>query len=79
MASINYKNYVIEDVSRQLPDSGKWTVEIWIIKYDGTEEKSKKFSAATTCTSKEEASDHCFKFGMQIIDGKVPGKSVADL
>ena len=77
LASIDYKNYVIDAVPRRLAKPPKWQVDIIVRKFEGGRMRS--FSAKNSYYTKEETIPHCFHFGMQIIDGIVPGKSVADL
>ena len=79
MASINYKNYVIDAVPRRLAKPPKWQVNIIVRKIGDDEMKNRPFSAKNSYNTKEEAIPNCFSFGMQIIDGKVPGLSVDDL
>jgi len=79
MTGIEYKGYEIEAVPHQLADSGEWTTEIAIVRDRGNERKYRKFGASNTYKTQEEAIQHCFDFGQQIIDGKVKNCSVADL
>ena len=79
MSSIEYKGYEIRAVPYQLAESGEWTVDILIVKDKGTEVKHRKFGAGNRYQTKDEAVQHCFDFGKQIIDGNVKDCSVVDL
>jgi hypothetical protein len=79
MTNIVYKEYGIRAVPYQLAGSGEWTVDILIVRDTGTEVKHRKFGASNTYKSKDEAVQHCFNLGKQIIDGKVADCSVVDL
>lgn len=79
MASIKYKSYEIRAVPNQLADFGDWTLDILIVRDTGTETKHRKFGGSNTYKTKDEALQHCFNFGKQIIDGKVEDCTVADL
>ena len=79
MASLQYKGYEIRAVPYQLADSGEWTLDILIVRDTGTEIKHRKFGAGNRYKTKDEAIQHCFDLGRQIIDGKVEDYSVADL
>lgn len=79
MESLKYKGYEIRAAPYQLADSGEWTVDILIVRDTGPEITHKKFGAGNRYKTKEEAVQHCFNFGKQIIDGKVKDCSVADL
>ena len=79
MTNIMYKGYEIRAVPYQLAGSGEWTVDILVVRDNGTEVKHRKFSASNTYKTKDEAVQHCFNLGKQIIDGKVEHCSVVDL
>lgn len=79
MKSIEYKGYEIRAVPYQLSDSGEWTIDIVIARDTGHEIKHRKFGAGNRYKTEDEAIQHCFDFGKQIIDGKVKGCSVVDL
>jgi hypothetical protein len=67
-----YKGYLIKAASQKLVESGKWTTSIHIMKDYGSHITDKPFSASNQWISEKEAIDHCFDFGMQIVDGKYP-------
>ena len=79
MNGVPYKGYVIRPTPLQLADSGDWTVELYISKDKGNEIKERKYSAGDTFKTQREATQHCINFGKQIIDGKPPNFTVADL
>ena len=79
MNGVPYKGYLIRPTPLQLPDSGDWTVELYISKDKGNEINERKYSAGNTFNTKKEAARHCINFGKQIIDGKSPNFTVADL
>lgn len=75
----SYKGYVIRAVPDQLKDSDEWTVKIVIDKHRDDGVSSRPFSAGNRFKSRQEAIEHCFAFGRQIIDGKSESCSVVDL
>jgi hypothetical protein len=48
MTNIMYKGYEIRAVPYQLADSGEWTVDILVVRDNGTEVKHRKFGASNT-------------------------------
>lgn len=75
----SYKGYVIRAVPYQLAGSNEWTVKIVIDKHRDDGVSSRPFSAGNTFKTREDAIQHCFAFGQQIIDGKAVNFSVEDL
>lgn len=79
MNEVWYKGYKIMPATLQLVESGEWTIDLYIGKDKGNEWVERKFSAANTYKTKEEAISHCINFGKRIIDGKSENCTVADL
>ncbi len=79
MSELQYKGYVINARPEQLAKNNEWTVEGYIEKHRGGIVLDKPFSDLKTFPSKEEATERCFNFGKQIIDGQVKNCSVDDL
>jgi len=79
MSELQYKGYVIIAHPEQLVENNEWTVEILIEKTRGGSVSDKPFSESNTFQSKEKATERCFNFGKQIIDGQVKNCSVDDL
>lgn len=79
MNTIAYKGYIIHAVPYKLADSGKWTIDIDIMRDDGNKINIQHFSAENTLKTKEEAIYHCIRFGQQVIDGKFENCAVRDL
>jgi hypothetical protein len=63
-----YRGYVIEAKPEQLVENKQWTTDITIWKHSGGKSTDKPYSASNTFNTKEEAIEHCFNFGKQIID-----------
>ena len=80
MNELSYKGYVIEACPRQLLND-KWTIEITIWKHLGSRSLDKNFEDSNTFAfaKEEEAIEHCFNFGKQIIDGQIENCTVVDL
>ncbi len=74
----NYQGFDIVPVSKQLRDTGEWTLEIQVWRH-GHESKARKFSAGNSFPTRDEAVRQCFIYGKHIIDGEIPGFSVDDL
>lgn len=80
MDKISYKGYVIRAVPYHLADSDdEWTVKIVIDKHRADGVSSRQFSASNTFKNRQDAIQHCFAFGRQIIDGKSESCTVVDL
>ncbi len=79
MDEIGYKGFTIEADPQQLTGNNQWTVNIFIWMHRGGSSTDKQFTASQKFSSKEEATKHCFEYGKQIIDGKIPNSSVDDL
>jgi hypothetical protein len=78
MDGFHYNGYVIEAVPYQLADDKKWTININIWKEKGSSITQRNFSVSNTFVDKEEAVQHCYNLGKQIIDGELKGMTVAD-
>jgi hypothetical protein len=76
---VSYQGFIIEAVPHQLAESKEWTLNINIFKDTGSQTTVRPFSTRNTFDTKEEAIQHCFNFGRQIIDGKIPNCTVKDL
>lgn len=74
-----YKGFEIQAVPLESPDSGKWQINIQIVRHRADGVRSRNFSAGNSYSTREEAVKHCFQFGKQIIDGQSPNCSVSDL
>jgi hypothetical protein len=80
MDTVHYKDFEIHAAPYRLADSGQWQVNLHIVRYREGERKSRNFSSANSYKTREEAVQHCFQLGRQIIDGQSSGsQSVADL
>ena len=78
MSIVSYKGYEICPIPLPIA-SRQWDTTIYIMvrREDGS--KGKKFTGQQTFTRREESIQSCIDWGKQIIDGKVPYYSVADL
>lgn len=79
MQSMDYKGYKIEAVPHQLGDSGEWSVDIYIRRCTGSDDRFRPFGAGKRCKTQHEAIQHCFAFGKQIIEGRAKGLRVDNL
>lgn len=79
MDVVAYKEFEIKASPHQLAESGEWSLNIYVTHHKGGEILEKNFSAADTFKTRDDAIFHCHNFGRQIIDGKVPGCTIADL
>ncbi len=78
MDEIIYKGCTIDSTPFQL-QGGEWSTDIWIHIHRAEETASRNFNTEDTFSTREEAVAHCLQFGMDIIDGKVEGRTVEDL
>ncbi len=74
-----YKGYLIRPMPNQRRDTGEWTRSIQIWRDRGSELNALPFIAGGTFKTSHEAVADCVQFGRAIIDGDVPGCSVAEL
>jgi hypothetical protein len=76
---VPYRGYQIRATPYQQRDTNAWTLDIQIWKDHGSEVDARLFSAGNTFAPREEAVLQGVRFGQRIIDGEVPGCSVAAL
>jgi hypothetical protein len=76
---VGYREYWIEPTPKHLQGSGEWTLEIQIGRDDGRDQRVRPFTARNTFKTRDAAIAEGIRFGQRIIDGDVPGCSVADL
>jgi hypothetical protein len=76
---VPYQGFQIRPTPHELRDSNAWTLDIQIWKDQGSEVDAHLFSARNTFATREEAVLQGVQFGRRIIDGNVPGCSVAGL
>lgn len=77
----SYKDYDINVQTQWLADSGKWSLEVSILKESDPNKTAvaKQFRTDDLFNTEEEAAAACIEHAKKIIDGKVPGASVDDL
>jgi len=76
---VPYRGYWIRSTPKQLRDTGEWTLEVHIGRDTGGERRERICTARDTFKTREDAVVRGVRFGRDVIDGKVPGCSVADL
>lgn len=69
---VQYKGYTIQATPDELAETKRWTVDIIIAKENNGTATDAQYSAGHSYPTEEEARQHCFEFGRQIIDGKYP-------
>lgn len=74
-----YKGYLIHPRASQRRDTGAWTRDIRIWRYPGSAIHTLPVTAGGTFETSDEAVADGIRLGRDIIDGKVPGCSVAEL
>ncbi len=79
MANIKYRGFIITPSPKKLAETGEWSINVLIKKHHETEALNCPYSAEGTFPTKEEAERASSKFGIEIINGNVPGCSVAVL
>lgn len=79
MSELSYKGYIIEARPERLLENRQWSINIPIYKYRGSRLSEKPFVGSKTFQSEEEAIEHCFHFGKQIIDGQIENCKIDDL
>ena len=76
MTKMNYRGLVINPRPYQLADTGRWVVNVVIEHHRGHAVDEKPFNASNTFETKDEAVEHCVRFGQQIVDGRYPELSL---
>jgi len=81
MRSETYKGFEITVRSQWSQDSGKWSVEVIIMREsDGmATAMSKQFKSKDSFNGEDEAIAASLQYGRDIVDDKVPGADVNDL
>ena len=81
MRSESYKGFDITVRSQWMQDTGKWTVEVVIMREsDGTATAlSKQFKNEDSFNGEDEAVTASIQYGKDIVDEKVPGADVSDI
>ncbi len=74
-----YEGYRVRPTPKQLRDTLEWTLEVHIARDRGRELREQLCSARNSFKTRDEAVARGIQFGRDIIDGKVPGCSVAAL
>jgi len=75
ITTLPYKGFSITPRTFQLRGSGRWTLDLLIVRDRGC----RAFSAPVTYPTEGNANAGCFDLGRRIIDGALPDCSVADL
>jgi hypothetical protein len=77
--AVTYKGYTIRPALRHLVDTGQWELNVFISRptEDEEEEESRHFYSTGRYTTEAEALAQCIAYGQQIIDGTIPGQSIA--
>jgi hypothetical protein len=70
-----HKEFFLEACPQQLVDDNRWTTRVIIERHTGPAVEVRPFDASNTWLTREEAIEHCWNLGRQIIDGQVPGCS----
>ena len=78
MDNITYKGFTIRAIPFHLKGD-KWSTYFFIHVRRSEKTSHRHFSAPDTFPTEEEAVVHCLQFGIDIIDGKVEGRTVEDL
>ena len=79
MDAVTYKGFEIHAAPYRLAETGQWRIKIHIARDRGNQREEKGFSGCNSYPTREEAVEHCFQLGRQIIDGQVANCSVAYL
>ena len=81
MRDVSYNGFHIEAESRWVADTGKWTVEVSIMR-EGDPDKtamSKQFVSEEVHNTEDEAIEASAAYGKKIIDGEIAGADVSDI
>jgi hypothetical protein len=77
--TLEYRGYTIQSVPQYVTEWEKWRLRIFISVDDHLGIRSREFSSEVLYKTEGEAGIHGIAFGQRLIDGKVAGRSVADM
>jgi hypothetical protein len=77
--TVLYEGYAIQSSPKYLAESEQWQLCIVISFKQHGAMKPREFSSEVMYTTEQEADIHGIAFGQHLIDGKVEGRSVADM
>src|SRR6185295_16611412 len=77
--TIQYQGYTIQSSPQYMRQWEKWQLCIFISVNDPLDIRSREFSSTVLYMTEREADIHGIAFGQRLIDGKVAGRSVADM
>ncbi len=77
--TVEYQGYTIQSVPQYVTEWEKWRLRILISVDDQLGIRSREFSSEVLSRTEREAEIHGIGFGQRLIDGKVAGRSVADM
>ena len=75
-----YKGYLLRSKSVHLAGSGRWTLEVTVVRNKDSEKETSEqtFSSESTFATKEVADMEGIIFARKIIDGEITGLSIDD-
>ena len=76
---MKYQGYTIQSAPQNITDWEQWQLRIVISVDDHRGIRAREFSSAVLYKTEQEADIHGIAFGQRLIDGKVEGRSVADM
>jgi len=77
--TVQYQGYTIQSTPQYEARWEKWQLRIFISVEDHQGIRSREFSSEVLYRTEQEADIHGITFGQRLIDGKVEGRSVADM
>jgi hypothetical protein len=77
--TVLYEGYAIQSSPRRLAESTQWQVRIVISPRPHGGVKPREFTSGELYATEQDADSHGTDLGRRIIDGKVQGRSVADM
>jgi hypothetical protein len=77
--TVEYQGYTIQSTPHYEIDWKKWRLCIVVSAEDFLGVRTREFSSEILYTTEQEADIHGIAFGQRLIDGKVIGRSVADM
>lgn len=77
--TMEYQGYTIQSAPQYVTEREKWQLRIFISLDDPLGIRSREFSSTILYMTGREADIHGIAFGQRLIDGKVAGRTVADM
>jgi hypothetical protein len=77
--TVEYQGYTIQSIPHYETEREKWRLRIVVSAENSPDVRPREFSSEILSSTEQEADIHGITFGQRLIDGKLTGRSVADM